>query len=351
MFTPIMHSLEALIQTVQENERTLFRLQDAEFALIEANDLPDFLDRIFAHLPLALSLEQVFLTLLSDDPLLPNWIAERYPDRILPEGLRFAPANTATHLFLGQPTEEMFADPSPASSAILPLKCRGERQALGVLSLGSDDPQRFQSQMATDFLERFSSIVAVCLENVLNMERVRRIGLTDTLTGIGNRRFADQRLQEDLVISLHQQANFCCLLLDIDYFKKVNDQYGHPVGDRVLTAVAQRFQPQLSPRDSCARYGGEEFIILLAQSDITAARVIAENIRASVEDLVLYDDQQRRFSVTISIGVSIFEHQENDLPIIELRDILIQRADTALYRAKRRGRNRVEIWPVPVDEC
>ncbi len=345
-----MHSLEALIQTVQENERTLFRLQDAEFALIEANDLPDFLDRIFAHLPLALSLEQVFLTLLSDDPLLPNWIAERYPDRVLPEGLRFAPADTVTHLFLGQPTEDVFADPRPASAAILPLTCRGERQALGVLSLGSNDPQRFQHQMATDFLERFSSIVAVCLENVLNMERVRRIGLTDILTGIGNRRFFDQRLQEDLAQSLRRQSGLCCLLLDIDYFKKVNDQYGHPVGDRVLAAVAQCFQPQLSSRDTCARYGGEEFVILLTQSSLDAGLEVAEKIRAAVENLTLYDDQQRRFSITISIGVSMLEPPEHPPSLSELADTLIQRTDTALYRAKRRGRNRVEIWPAPVDE-
>ena len=159
---------------------------------------------------------------------------------------------------------------------------------------------------------------------------IENMALQDGLTGIWNRRYFDERLAFDVrdanVSANHQ---FCLLMCDIDYFKAVNDTYGHQEGDRVLQEVAERLQQNIRKGDVLARYGGEEFVII-AYMDIRHALDYAERIRLSVRFVTVQDQR-----VSISVGVSWY--QQGEPP-----NLVLKRADDALYKAKQSGRNRVD---------
>lgn len=169
-----------------------------------------------------------------------------------------------------------------------------------------------------------------------NLEVVRREALTDALTGIPNRKFFDTRLRECAAASLESGEPMSLLLLDIDYFKKFNDTYGHQVGDQVLRLVAKTLTECLKGRDTPARYGGEEFVIILPQTRLENAVTVAEQIRRTMarHKVVRKDTGADYGIIAISVGASVYQAGE---PL----QALIKRADAALYHAKHTGRNRV----------
>ncbi len=227
----------------------------------------------------------------------------------------------------------------PASVAIIPLVRRG--QCLGALSMGSLTAERFSDTMATDFIEHMTSVVSVCLENHLNYEMMKRTSLIDTLTGVNNRRFLEQRLGEEIDRVQRSSEPLSCFFLDVDFFKKVNDNYGHQVGDQVLVAVANIIREQLRNNDVLARYGGEEFIALLANIDEAIAVDIAERIRKKIKALAI-EAQNKTISVTISIGSATYRpSKRSHLSSAEIGADLIHQADEALYQAKNSGRDKV----------
>ncbi|MFZ6720797.1 GGDEF domain-containing protein [Undibacterium sp. Ji49W] len=157
----------------------------------------------------------------------------------------------------------------------------------------------------------------------------------DFLTGVGNRRAFDRKLQE-ICADDHSQVNACLLILDLDHFKKVNDQFGHSVGDQVLINFCSLLRGRIRAIDSLFRYGGEEFVVIaMGADDVTGAR-FAEELRALVEKSELL----REYPVTVSIGIA------KKLPG-EDTDTWFQRADTMLYAAKLSGRNAVRMDHLP----
>lgn len=156
----------------------------------------------------------------------------------------------------------------------------------------------------------------------------------DALTGLGNRHDFQRHFQEELSRRDRYQRNSAILLLDLDHFKKVNDRYGHDAGDFVLKRVSQLMQAQLRTVDVSARWGGEEFCILLPETTLEAALAAAERIRTDLaREPLEYQDQS--IPVTVSIGVTTLQADDR-----RIEDV-IKRADSALYQAKRDGRNRV----------
>jgi diguanylate cyclase (GGDEF)-like protein len=184
-------------------------------------------------------------------------------------------------------------------------------------------------------------MVGICLENVTNSERLKHLGLTDSLTGVHNRRYFDQRLQEEVSRAQRQSLPLSCLFLDVDHFKRVNDQYGHQTGDCVLREVAWRIKGQLRSIDVLGRYGGEEFAVLLAQTDIDSALAIAERIRHSIAEQRFKGEGDETLAVTLSVGVAPLHGCNRAQNAEALAQQLVARADQALYRAKQGGRNRV----------
>jgi len=224
----------------------------------------------------------------------------------------------------------------PASVMLLPLVRHGK--LIGSLNIGSVDVQRFTRGYRADFMKHLAAVVAICIENAMNMERIKLLGLTDTLTGANNRRYFDQRLEEEIEISRRNHQPLTCLLLDIDHFKHINDSYGHQTGDLVLKQVTQLVRTELRSSDVLARYGGEEFVVLLTCTDISVAIDAAERIRHSVARQTFTSIDGQVFQLTLSVGVATTSH----LPDCVLSgESLVSYADKALYSAKAKGRNRV----------
>lgn len=168
-----------------------------------------------------------------------------------------------------------------------------------------------------------------------NQEELERLANFDSLTGLHNRRAILHRLDEHIKQVRRYEGELSLIMLDIDYFKKVNDQYGHLIGDEVLENVAVLMQQNVRNTDSVGRYGGEEFIIVLSETDLSLALIVAERLRNAIEAAEMRDSEGNMFGITVSQGVSSYKPGED-------KQSLISRADDALYRAKQNGRNRVE---------
>ena len=222
----------------------------------------------------------------------------------------------------------------PVSMAILPLM--RNRKLVGSLNLGSYQESRFIKGTATSFFEQFTSVVAICTENALNQERIKQLGLIDPLTGVHNRRYFDQRLDEEINRAVRTRKPISCLFLDIDYFKKFNDEHGHQIGDRVLQEVATIIKAQMRRSDVMSRYGGEEFAAILTNTDIILATEIAERIRFIIANNKYELSKEIYSNITISVGVATLL-PENNCDIEEIGRTLIAQADNALYEAKHKG--------------
>ena len=155
--------------------------------------------------------------------------------------------------------------------------------------------------------------------------------ITDSLTGLYNHRQVLEKLQLEIARANRYQQDLTIMMLDIDHFKSINDEFGHQVGDVVLVEVAQIIKRNLRNIDIAGRYGGEEFLIILPQTNLKNGKQVAERIRRQVE---IEGFEDRKEGITVSIGIS--QHQGE-----EMVDY-IERADQLLYRAKRKGRNRIE---------
>jgi diguanylate cyclase len=168
-----------------------------------------------------------------------------------------------------------------------------------------------------------------------NLEVVRREALTDALTGIPNRKFFDTRLRTAAKDAMETGEPLCLIIADIDHFKKFNDTYGHQIGDQVLRLVARTLTDSVKGRDTPARYGGEEFAIVLPQTRLDDAMVLADQIRQTMmrRRIVRKETRDDLGTITLSIGAAGYRPGE---PLTEI----VRRADAALYFAKHNGRNR-----------
>ncbi|MCL1893689.1 MAG: GGDEF domain-containing protein [Holophagaceae bacterium] len=202
------------------------------------------------------------------------------------------------------------------------------------------------------FMGEFASSFNTMVEQLDNTRRgliesekkYRLLAITDTLTGLPNRHHFFEVAIAEHTRSRRYKKTFSIIMLDIDYFKKVNDTYGHFVGDLVLQAVAEQLQKSLRETDFPGRYGGEEFIALLPETSIAEAQLVAERIRHNIQDKdLIFDDRQ--IKVTASLGIYNFgSFDEADDVAGQSIDEIIDKADKALYSAKNKGRNRVETY-------
>jgi two-component system cell cycle response regulator len=167
-------------------------------------------------------------------------------------------------------------------------------------------------------------------------ELLLELSNTDHLTGLFNRRYLMQVLDKEVQRSLRKGGNLSLIVMDIDHFKQVNDQYGHLQGDVVLHKVAVQLQKELRAYDTAARYGGEEFIAVLPDAMLEDAVFVANRIRTSLQ-ATRFSGELSQLSLTVSLGVAMFSKQN-----CTTADGFIKLADDALYRAKTNGRNRVE---------
>ncbi|EPS6103437.1 GGDEF domain-containing protein [Halomonas sp. G15] len=167
---------------------------------------------------------------------------------------------------------------------------------------------------------------------------------TDPLTGVANRRYFDSKLKSEASRSARSSSDCALILLDIDHFKRINDTFGHPTGDRVICALADLCVNQSREIDLVARLGGEEFAVILPDTNITDAKNLAERIRKHVEDISVTGDAGEIVKWTISLGVSSLPESRSSRYTTEIvMEMFIKKADNALYEAKKKGRNQTVL--------
>ena len=181
-------------------------------------------------------------------------------------------------------------------------------------------------------LRRGNIVIAAGYEE---RRRFERFATEDNLTGLNNRRWFDEALGGIITACKTEGLPFSLVMLDVDYFKRFNDKYGHPAGDKVLQKIARVVKANMRPHDMAARYGGEEFVVLLPKTGMAEGVSVAERLRLAVAKAEFQDEAGRPLPmVTISLGVA--EMASGVTP-----EDLVKNADEALYRAKNGGRNRV----------
>jgi diguanylate cyclase (GGDEF)-like protein len=213
----------------------------------------------------------------------------------------------------------------------VPLEIHGVVE--GALAVQSRSAQAFAPGRVR-LLEAIGAQAAVALENA----RLYELAMVDGLTGLFVRRYFDARLDEEIERSKRFGTEFSVVMMDIDDFKQLNDTYGHTAGDRLLRGIAEAVRRQMRAVDTAARYGGEEFAMILPRTSMIDAYNQAERIRQSIADYRCTSDGSV-LSVTSSFGIASYPESG-----AEGAEALIRLADRALYRAKRTGKNRVELY-------
>jgi diguanylate cyclase (GGDEF)-like protein len=234
-----------------------------------------------------------------------------------------------------RPNQMMNPQATLKSHLTLPLPVEGE--IIGCISLNSDQPNAFDAQD----LQFFSVIgyqMTATLKHFQRFSSIKDMAIYDTLTNVHNRRYFDERIGAETQKSFLSGTPLSLVMVDIDYFKNVNDTYGHTEGDKVLCKIASLLKNSVRKDDTVARYGGEEFVLILPGAKLEVTSMIAERIRRLVET-TLFEVGQTQIHLTISLGIS-------NLPSHRARseEELIKMADHALYNAKGGGRNRVCIF-------
>lgn len=345
--------LDDILEHAHRNQNIMERHQKFELQIIGASHFRELIISIFSSLAETSELDMVSLILLDPRQDLQQMLTDlrinlrEFPHMLFVRSEREmqTPCVNSQKPVLGPYQRHLYEQffrsysEKPASVALIPLMRQG--RLIGYLNLGSFSAERFLSTMATDFIQRLGSIIAICLENVINNERLTYIGLTDPLTNVSNRRYVEQRTLEEIGRARRQGYGIACMYLDIDFFKKINDQHGHQGGDDVLREVARRIKAELRLSDTLGRFGGEEFVVLLINANLQDAMMVAERIRRSIADKAFALSEGGSCHSSISIGLTTVSEKQNHGDEVIVAREMISRADRALYDAKRSGRNLV----------
>ncbi|MCE1253048.1 MAG: diguanylate cyclase [Anaerolineae bacterium] len=224
--------------------------------------------------------------------------------------------------------------PHTRSKVVLPLRM-GEK-TFGVLDIHSNKLDTFVYNDVL-LLQTLSDQVAVSIENARLFAKVEYLATNDTLSGLYNRRYLFELARIEIERSSRYNCPLSVVIMDIDYFKRVNDTYGHPVGDQIIQTIGDVCRKSLRAVDIVGRYGGEEFVFLLPETDAKHAEMVMDRLRRKIAAMP-FETSAGGVHITVSMGISFIEPGVNDI------GYLLDAADKALYRAKQTGRNKVVIY-------
>lgn len=351
----LRRQVNRLLDDARHNEQVHNRFQGIELALLAAQDFDAIADYLQAGFRQIAAVDEVSLVLVDAQNEIKNAIcahgSQECPPGILlvnnPVASEFLKKIGKTPLLSNYQASEhqwLFEGLSAEEGSLAVLPFVRREQTIGCLALFSKKTGRYKPNTATEFLQRLGAITAICVENCLNYEHLRHLGLTDALTGLANRRELEKRMGIEVSRSLRESTPLSYLYLDVDHFKQVNDAYGHDVGDHVLKKVASIMVEAVRLGDVVARCGGEEFVIILPGISGSAALETAERIRQAVENSNIETADKQRLDITISIGLASFVTEKNSIgDSAEISEEILADADHALMRAKEQGRNRVIV--------
>lgn len=245
-------------------------------------------------------------------------------------------------------------DVSNYQEVCIALRAEKETETVPIIVLADrqEDPQikiqLFKSGLVEDYvtlpvsIEEIGAKAEVYLQKQILEEELearnallQKMSITDTLTKVYNRRYLRQRLNEEIKKVKRYGYSVSCLMLDIDYFKKINDKYGHQEGDRVLKGLAFLLKKNIRSIDLISRYGGDEMIILFPHTDLKGAHIVAERLRKKVEEYN-FGNPKKPLRFTVSMGLVSFDKED-----VLGEDSLMRAMDKQLYKAKQTGRNKV----------
>ena len=348
--------LAALTEQVSRNDSLLRKTQERELELLRAGSLSQLFERLIVGLRGSYQLDEVGLILHDPQHEIRHLLSgDGLALEALP-GVRFVDALTTVAPQLAN-LERPWLGPFHKADheLLLPGVARAESLALiplrrheqldGVLVFSSVDPLRFTQELASDFLAHLGLVAAICIENAVNRARLLRSGFTDFLTGFHNRRYLHARLREELARAQRARQSIVCLMIDLDHFKRINDQYGHLAGDAVLREVASRIDAEMRISDTGARFGGDEFALVLSEAAITDGEKVAARVLHAVRHQPVVIGKSVAETVTLSIGVAAATPGPGMRDYKVLAERLMAEADAALYRAKSAGRNRIATSP------
>ncbi len=353
---------DRLLDTARQRAREAETLRQAGAAVAATLQLDEAIERILEQLHEVVPYDSASVQLLRDDELeIVGLHGFDDPDKLLGMSFPITEDNPnrviiqtrQSHIIKDAPKVHSTFNEAPHNHirGWLGVPLIVQDRINGMLALDSHQPDRFNSEHAR-LATAFAAQVAIALENARLYEEARRLAIIDPLTGIYNRRhFMALALQE------HQRARryerpLSIIMIDIDHFKRVNDTYGHLIGDQVLRTVASSIHDNLRETDFVGRYGGEEFVVLLPETPGTvqptdppadnpndgfSAKLVAQRLCKLIQNTTI-QTEEGTIQVTVSLGVA---GQSWDFIDIET---LLDRADTALYVAKQRGRNQVAVW-------
>jgi len=304
----------------------------------------EVLDRIRAVIGDALAADETRLAILDGEKILLNSeeILLNSEEITLDAGETVADLDEATAGLLegagpvsadtaDQAPPAMFADAARASWLALPLRTR--EKPVGVVFVSADRAGAY-GESHREIAAVLAGQGMIAYENAMLFARVEQLALTDGLTGLFNRRHFFHLADREIATARRRGTPLTALMLDIDHFKKINDTCGHPVGDQVIVAVAERLSRTIRKSDLLGRYGGEEFVIFLPDTADEGAQILAERVRVALAERPVETDAGP-LTVTASIGLALYEATDTE------PGTLLARADEALYQAKQGGRNRV----------
>ncbi|MEN8180233.1 MAG: GGDEF domain-containing protein [Pseudomonadota bacterium] len=295
------------IQSIQANQ------QPHQFSALQAKEVT----KPHAALPLELSHKlQTTLELESMIELFSEGIGHDIPH----DGITYQTHTTETPITLGNQAHHS-----------LNYNLKVLEEDLGEIHLFRG--RRF-SDPEIEQLENLLATLLYPLRNALLYREAVQSAFMDALTGVKNRAAFDSNFSREIELSRRKSSELSLIVLDIDFFKRVNDRFGHTVGDLVLKNVAQAVEATIRCSDALYRYGGEEFVVVLNGTDREGAQLLAERIRQNVESL--HFSSPKNLNVTLSLGVTTMQKDDTCKELFE-------RADAALYQAKDAGRNRVIV--------
>jgi diguanylate cyclase (GGDEF)-like protein len=348
--------VQSLLERIETNQRIQQHFHSFEAKLLASAGLSDLLGLIFSEMVEHFELADVGVVLVDSDYSVRD-LLERLQLSHFDNRLQLRHSDDFSMSLYSQQPSVMLGELDALTSSRLFPNCQGvgsaallplmrDQQLIGSVHFASASRARFSADKSTDFMQHLASIVGVCLENCLAREHLRLQGQIDMLTQIRNRRSFEEEFAKDMERAERADDPVSCMFIDVDHFKKINDQFGHQAGDLCLKKVAASINEQLRKTDVLARYGGEEFVVLLPRCHSEPGRVIAERVRSAVAHLEVVCDSGDLIRPTVSVGLTTWQPVgERSQGLIKVGERILNVADEAMYQAKKSGRNQVVVKP------